>query len=1348
MTKIKDLIELPPVKTVIELATVRDASAEDVEQLIQLAETFVVTEDIERCLHVIFDQIANQSDAGVGCFLTGNFGSGKSHLLAVLSLMLQYSWAWEPIIDQCNQGEQTGSLLREYEAQIGGRKFLVVQIPLLEYRTSDTLEDIAWQSVESTFAQQEIFTTLAPASSFLEGFEQYVLPAHRKEIDIFLESKLPGPNPGDEWDILCRASPEDALRLAQEYLKTAGRKVPFKLELDRQQAWEKLTASLKKYDFDGVVFLIDELSEFLRSKPDTHSLNEDTRFLQFLGEKSAHAPVWIIAALQEAIEKTGDISQSIFNKIKDRYQRRLELSTKHIRELIDRRLIKKKGDEAIAMIREAYGKLKKSFGHLKISEGEFLQIYPVHPETLELLDVNTRFFSQRRGVVDFIYHQVKGDANRQIEGMLERDYTELLTPDKIFDHFALRIRERIDLSQYYEIYKDYFERQIPRVFEDEQDREYALRLIKILILLRLSPIEYTRTVRELADMLMYNLTDFGGDLNYEYIGEQILAKLLRECAYMKVERGETPLSDIYYIDLKSNVVEQIQARQRDIVANLADDDGRILNAIFAHITESPLPFANLHNAYSERKNIIWENTPRQGWVKLCHLLDIPISEVEKVLADLQKTEGDFVIYIATPFNVDDQLKHFQEMLAIPVDRFLEGILCWLPKQVDDTEILKDFYAQKQLYEEYRNDETQSGVEACEMLKENLQQSFEKAKELIEDAYFSGAIHSIDGEIQLDLQECQLQNFSDTLAKLIQNPLRKLYPQHIPPHQELTSLRLVGELVDEFVRPGMLERGTKSPRYLQNAVETIAMQFGIAQKNRQRYELEFDLTAPLLTHIFDLLPVEHDDGRPNFVEYDWLNFKLRKSEYGTPSMIIDLLLLALIRKGYAIAYHSGNRLTPEHLNLPLSKLCTHLGRGELIEDKYRPQLDEVSLLLLQEPLTSYDVGVQEELWGRLCNAKDDLTKDLRACQRRLKNIGKQMGNPDDAGLTDAISQISRVQNLLDEINPAYGSKEGLENFLDAEARLKSDIQPGIQDENISYLMEKANAAKSFADEQADSLLFIHNYLSNPHLIIPESSEYSELKRMKSRVHAELKLDEGLVFGGRMLKIDNAFREFKNTYSDRYIAEHEAANATDACENLSNSSQYSLLANLSSISLLSVSNDIASIQNIIDSQRQMTCTRLSREALDQFPVCACGYKLGATTKPVQPAELLGMMRRGIRQYLTSLQDTPYRDQLRDYIANMRQLEGTFPERELVGLLDLDIALSEDELLAQLTQLLTSETIDHINHALEGGIRIVTRDIAELHKELIGRKYPKEKVLEIINQWLDGEGELAEDVYVEVK
>ena len=77
---------------------------------------------------------------------------------------------------------------------------------------------------------------------------------------------------------------------------------------------------------------------------------------------------------QESIERTGDISQATFNKIKDRYQRNLELSARHIRELIDRRLIRKKGPEAISAIKDAYRVLKNGFADLKVSEDEFIQI--------------------------------------------------------------------------------------------------------------------------------------------------------------------------------------------------------------------------------------------------------------------------------------------------------------------------------------------------------------------------------------------------------------------------------------------------------------------------------------------------------------------------------------------------------------------------------------------------------------------------------------------------------------------------------------------------------------------------------------------------------------------------------------------------------------------------------------------------------------------------------------------------------------------------------------------------------------------------------------------------------------
>jgi hypothetical protein len=98
---------------------------------------------------------------------------------------------------------------------------------------------------------------------------------------------------------------------------------------------------------------------------------------------------------------------------------------------------------------------------------------------------------------------------------MDEDYTQLLTPDKIFDHFSFRIREMVDLNPYFQIYRDYFEKRIPRIFEDPVDQECALKILKILILLKISPMFETRTVRQIANMGLYNYTNLGGDLNYE-----------------------------------------------------------------------------------------------------------------------------------------------------------------------------------------------------------------------------------------------------------------------------------------------------------------------------------------------------------------------------------------------------------------------------------------------------------------------------------------------------------------------------------------------------------------------------------------------------------------------------------------------------------------------------------------------------------------------------------------------------------------------------------------------------------------------------------------------------------------
>lgn len=1343
MPKISDIIEVPSVKTVIELATVRNQDEKYTEELINLLETFVVTEDIEKNLQVILERIANYPNEGMGFFLTGSFGSGKSHFLSVLSILLQFQWAWRYVISQSGK-------LNSYEQKLKDRKFLVLQIPLLEYRKTDAIEDIFWNTIEETLAspKYKVFKPLAQSSFFLEQFEKYIMPAHGRDVNIFIQNKL---SSRYTWDSIRRESAEDAVAFAQEFLKTQGSEIPFKMTLDRQRAWDKLLAILKENGISGIIVLMDELSEFLKSKPDTRALNEDTRFLQFLGEKSIHSPFWIIGALQEAIEKTGDISQTTFNKIKDRYQRNLELSARHIRELIDRRLVRKKGPEAISSIKSAYQILKNGFSDLRIGEDEFLQIYPIHPETLELLDINTKFFSQRRGVVDFIHYQIKGDPSRQIKGIMDEDYVQLLTPDKIFDHFAFRIREMVDLNPYFQIYRDYFEKRIPRIFEEEADQQCALRIVKILIVLKMSPVLETRTVKQIANMVLYNYTDLGGDLNYEYIQQHIMRKLYTESGYIKVKQGQDPLSDIYYIDLESKVGDIIENKKRDILLNINETDQRILDSAFDQLVYGPLPMAHLRGIYSERKNILWENTPRSGTVKLQNLLEINNAEINQVIEKLRNTEDDFVIYLGIPFSISEQKEHFQRLLNANKDRLTNGIIYWLPRELGDPnklQILKDFYAQHEILTEYSSDGSRTAIDVRENIRKSMEEKILQVRDVMEELYFTGSVYSITGEIAgLDLPDSRLQNFNNTVAKMIREPLRSLYPSHIAPEIEVTTRRLISDLIDDFVRPSRAEEiNAPHLRYLKTSVEGIAAPFGLARKRENGYDLVVDISkSPLLARIVNLIPQGKAEASTDsgLVSYDWLYKQLRESEYGITAPIFELLIASLMRKGQIIAYNkSGIQVTMSQLGFPISNYVQQIGRGQLIDNELRWQLGSVLESLFDEKLQDFDVEKQEEIWSRLNELRDRVSKNVMSSRQELQNLSDRLSSSavDISGIMEG---LLKTQSLLAEIRPALSSKEGIEHFLKV---IPSKLSP---EDNIRQLIGKAESIRVFVNEEMQELLNMRNYLYSPSLVIPEREKYQKLQELKANAESQLKINERFIFDNGMDKLREAYKQFKEAFTSVYSAEHKKASESvdsEKLDQIKNSDNYQLLAQLAKITSVAVPNDLSKISKLIEYKR--TCELNVHDELDMSPICHCGFRLGTETRAIAVLEVAKMVELGVRQYITALQEPPYGDQIEDYVTKMKQLDQDIPQKELMGILRLDPELFIEDLKDELSRLLTPVAIQHINRAISGNIVIVKRKISELYQDLVDKKYPKARVKEIINQWIEGGERLPEDVYIMIE
>ena len=136
--RIGELVELPRVRTVIQLADVSD------ETLARgILEDFVLTADCDFALSALLD--AMTYDEGQGFFLQGNFGSGKSHLLALVELLfrpdINKDSGWEALIRQSRRYE---TLRKKLSPHAGAS--VVGAVSLVAHAGSEKLEDICTSS--------------------------------------------------------------------------------------------------------------------------------------------------------------------------------------------------------------------------------------------------------------------------------------------------------------------------------------------------------------------------------------------------------------------------------------------------------------------------------------------------------------------------------------------------------------------------------------------------------------------------------------------------------------------------------------------------------------------------------------------------------------------------------------------------------------------------------------------------------------------------------------------------------------------------------------------------------------------------------------------------------------------------------------------------------------------------------------------------------------------------------------------------------------------------------------------------------------------------------------------------
>ncbi|MBI4861865.1 MAG: hypothetical protein HY815_16650, partial [Candidatus Riflebacteria bacterium] len=718
--RIRDLVGVRPIRTVIHLDDPRDPTRRD-----EVQRCFVPTPEAVQVLRTVFSRMAR--GAGEGVFLQGPYGSGKSHLLTYLGLAASDETARESLA-----GEPGVTAIL---ADVAAGSWLVASLPLVDHPARLALETLVTGSISRALADRNMIS--------------------------------PGPEP------------------------------------EGRQGWmDSLLGALWAGGLRGVLLLVDELSEFLRAKPDARSFAEDIRFLQFLGERAESIPMVVVAGLQEGVEETGPIAPDAFQKIKDRYPGRFVLTAGHVGELVRQRILAPCPGSR-AQVESIHRRLRACLPHWKVDAETFANLYPVHPETLQFLEQLKPLFSQHRGVVEFLVTRLAGSVERGVPPLIDAPAGTLLTADAILDHFRQRLKERMETAPLVDEVLSWWDGNLPATFPQEDERTLASRALKVLALASLFPYEKPITARQMAQILVVSVTDLEPSLN-DHLTADVLDRMVSRGAYIVSQPGPEgdPLGRTYLLRRSADAALLAKARVREVAAGLAGRTEEILAAVTAAVDEDQLPLRQLAAQRRVRRAVGWQSTTREGWVVLGDPWSLPAPERDGMEREVGMSETDFFFFIVPPTIEATTPPTAAGPTTLPPELAALPLLVWVPRPLDDLEFLTEARARQLAVKKLEADPIPRAAEILKVLSPVLEDDRRHLVEIVLKSYFGGSIVGPSGPIDGALTG-GLPTLDRLLERAVGSLLGQRYPRHftVAPTGAMLGRSRLSELVESFLRSG-------------------------------------------------------------------------------------------------------------------------------------------------------------------------------------------------------------------------------------------------------------------------------------------------------------------------------------------------------------------------------------------------------------------------------------------------------------------------------------------------------------------------------------------------------------------
>ncbi len=484
--------------------------ADDQRHLETEVEEFVVTREIAKGLSELVERYLEEPGTN-GVWISGFFGSGKSHLLKIVSLLLDRTplpsgqHPSEIILPKIEDEILRGDLQRACQVPAKSILFNIDQkadqiggdpgAPILSVFLKVLNELRGYHGRQGHIAQFE--HGLAKKGQ-LEGFKEAWQTAtgtswEDARIDVeYLENETFA----DVYSSFAGVSRDEALRLFDRSREN------FKVSI------ESFAEQVKEYiDSQGpdfrLNFFVDEVGQFIG--PNSQLMLNLQTVAESLATKCG-GRAWVLATSQGDLKKIlgaldGTVTQD-FTKIQGRFKTRLTLTSADVKEVIQKRLLAKTEPEP-EVLTTIYDKEKDNLVTLyRFSDDsvqykgwrgsdEFCDFYPFHPyqfnlfqRCIEQLSQHDMFTGRHTSVGERSMLEVFQSV---VKGMREETVGGLATFDRMFAGIAATLRGDVQTSIHQA------ERQL--------DNLLAVRILKALFLLKWVR-EFKATPRNVAILLI------------------------------------------------------------------------------------------------------------------------------------------------------------------------------------------------------------------------------------------------------------------------------------------------------------------------------------------------------------------------------------------------------------------------------------------------------------------------------------------------------------------------------------------------------------------------------------------------------------------------------------------------------------------------------------------------------------------------------------------------------------------------------------------------------------------------------------------------------------------------------